>query len=438
MYTQNELIIINILAIAGSVFLFYCLLHAFTELGCNQNRSKLKKYVAFSISFVIAIMGAMSGNNLISMLSFSITSVLLGVYFYNNQKSYVIYYAILCVGVFISDSIATIGFQTVLHYQLISFNRNSYYLIVEMLLIRFMEFITIQILTFLLKRKTRATINHLQLFTSLLFPMFSFIFLYSLIYLLQVYPGVIQRSLFLFNTILLLVLNIYFTYIFGNLLKSNQLKQELEIEKQHSSLQYRYYERVEQQYQESRKVIHDIRNHIQAVDRLVALRDSETISQYTTDMQEMLNQLGMTYFTSVKVLNIILNDKTMTMTSLGIKSDITLRDISLDFMRDIDITTVFSNLLDNAIEAAKDSKEKWIYFHADRTHDFISITLKNSFLTTPKKSNTLFHSTKQNHDGYGLKNVERVLLKYNSDIQYQILDENDAKIFSVSLLLMPT
>lgn len=437
MYTQNEIILINLFALFGSIFLFYNMFHAYKELGCNQNRLKWQKYTAIILSFIIVVTFSASGNSLISMITFAIFMMLLGYLFYNNQKYYQIYYSILCIGVFITDCIVVMGCQMLFLHHIIYFSRNAYYIIFNDIVIRFMEFITIQLITFVLKRKSKGSISGIQLVTSTIFPIFSLVFLYTLIYLIQIYAGPTQIVLLLINTVLLFVLNIYFTNIFGAILKNNQLKQEIELEKQQSALSYRYYERVEQQYQESRKVIHDIRNHIQTIERLLELQETSALYEYTSNIQEMLNKLGMSYFTSVKVLNIILNDKKLKMEKLGIKLDITIRNITLDFMRDIDITTVFSNLLDNAIEAANQSKEKWILFHAENKHDFISITIQNSFLTCPKKDKHMFRSSKPNHSGCGLKNIERVLSNYNSDIQYRVVENENERFFLVSLMLIP-
>ena len=44
--------------------------------------------------------------------------------------------------------------------------------------------------------------------------------------------------------------------------------------------------------------------------------------------------------------------------------------ISLDFLADMDVTTIFANLLDNAIEAGENKKNFWIKIRGEQIQDF--------------------------------------------------------------------
>lgn len=57
-------------------------------------------------------------------------------------------------------------------------------------------------------------------------------------------------------------------------------------------------------------------------------------------------------YTENPILNILLTDKNAVMQEKGIHSDIKIDNVELSYIEPIDITTIFGNLLDNAIEAA--------------------------------------------------------------------------------------
>ncbi len=59
-------------------------------------------------------------------------------------------------------------------------------------------------------------------------------------------------------------------------------------------------------------------------------------------------------------MNILLTDKNAVMQEKGIHSDIKIDNVDLSYIEPIDITTIFGNLLDNAIEAATSDGDKYI------------------------------------------------------------------------------
>ena len=63
-------------------------------------------------------------------------------------------------------------------------------------------------------------------------------------------------------------------------------------------------------------------------------------------------------------MNILLTDKNAVMQEKGIHSDIKIDNVDLSYIEPIDITTIFGNLLDNAIEGTRQlqENERHIFF----------------------------------------------------------------------------
>lgn len=179
-------------------------------------------------------------------------------------------------------------------------------------------------------------------------------------------------------------------------------------------MQYRYYEEMEQKYQESRKVIHDMRNHLLAIEQLQRSGEEERARKYIEDVHQMLNIFGHKYYTDNRLLNIILNDKEKTARREQVAFGAKIGPIELGGMKDSDLTTIFANLLDNAIEAAKESKEKEVRLRVDSVHEFNVIRIENTVSSQQGK--------KEGHMGVGLENVKRVLNKYGGSLQKEIAD----------------
>ena len=84
---------------------------------------------------------------------------------------------------------------------------------------------------------------------------------------------------------------------------------------------------------------------------------------------------------SNQILSIIMSQKIMVAESEDIKVNTEVEDIMFDFISDIDITAIFANLWDNAIEACRkvELSERFINIIIGRVNDFVVINFENVF-----------------------------------------------------------
>lgn len=102
-------------------------------------------------------------------------------------------------------------------------------------------------------------------------------------------------------------------------------------------------------------------------------------------------------------------------------------------IRLFDLTIVIGNLLENAIDAAKDSKEKWMEVSVNFEQGMLFIRIRNSYGNAVQKQGEIYITTKkktQEH-GIGLQNVRKVVDNYKGEMQ--ISDQNN--IFDVKIIL---
>ena len=89
-------------------------------------------------------------------------------------------------------------------------------------------------------------------------------------------------------------------------------------------------------------------------------------------------------------------------------------EVNIDFIDDMDITAIFANLWDNAIEACEEvENNKYIKFYLIRYNDFVLIDVENSYNGVYEKIGNKFKSTKNQHEGIGLSSVSLSVNKYN-------------------------
>lgn len=270
-----------------------------------------------------------------------------------------------------------------------------------------------------------------RIFNFVLIPIFSILNIYLMLY---VSSYAIENKMYLLiicDVVLIFILNIYLFSLLSKVSENAEIKGKLALYDQASDLQYRYYQEMEQKLEDSRKTVHDMKNHLQAMERLYQTGEAEKGRQYGDDLRQLLNSFSQDYYTDNRVLNIVINDKAERGRMSGVPVACALNQIDLSFMKEMDITTIFANLLDNAIEAACEAREPWTKLKADNVRDFIVISVENSMKKSPVLNESWLNSNKEGHQGYGLENVKRALEKYNGHLRI----ETGENTFKVSLFI---
>lgn len=110
-----------------------------------------------------------------------------------------------------------------------------------------------------------------------------------------------------------------------------------------------------------------------------------------------------------------------------------IEDIPFDFIEDYDITGIFTNLWDNAIEASREisQTERLIRIIIGKVEDYIVIDFENNYNGAVRKNENKFQSTKENHSGMGLTIIRNAVEKYCGHMC--VTDDNN--VFKVEILI---
>ncbi len=209
-----------------------------------------------------------------------------------------------------------------------------------------------------------------------------------------------------------LVVNVFFTYVLSQVSEVYKYKYELSLAEKLCETHLSNYMEISQKYEEARTIIHDIKKHIVVADNI----DNEELSsrdEYLSGVYERMDELFCCFHCSNKILSVVLSQKISAAKSKGIYVDLSVEEVPMDFIDDFDITAIFMNLWDNAIEACEKVKErKYISLSISRFNDFILVNMENSYNGVISPKNDLYISTKPNHDGVGLKSVKVAVKRY--------------------------
>ena len=177
---------------------------------------------------------------------------------------------------------------------------------------------------------------------------------------------------------------------------------------------------------------HDMKYHMQKIYAMTENGQREKVLQCITDMQSSLNNPKRHVATGNEDVDTTLNY----LLEKGEKAEVKITckvNISQYFtMENYALNILLGNLLDNAIEAARQSEEKMIDLHMLGEKDMLVVQIKNSYNGKIRKRGKQLLSTKgeQGH-GIGLTNVRNLVESKDGRLKFRY----DEKTFWVEAIL---
>lgn len=233
---------------------------------------------------------------------------------------------------------------------------------------------------------------------------------------------------------LVLATNYVIIYLYDSL--SRLFSEEVENQLLQSEKKYYYNEAklLQHNYMELRRFKHDTINRLCAIAQMLEQKSYTEAKDYTDKLIGNLNNSAVYSQTGVIAVDSIINYKLSDAATYGIEiaSD-TLLPMDLEIDAD-DIIVIISNLLDNAIEAAKVVEDrKYISVYVNYKKGCVLIKIENSYVTDvmEKDGKLLTHKEDKKSHGIGMGNVDAVVKKYDGQKKMVY----DGKNFSVYILL---
>lgn len=220
-------------------------------------------------------------------------------------------------------------------------------------------------------------------------------------------------------SVFLLALNIIIWELYRyNRNKTRELSEaQLSLQKENDLLSY--YRMLINQDEEQRRFIHDIKKHLASIALLNEQGNSEKVASYIGTLTESSILKTSSRICSNDFLNAVLCRYANLCMDQDISFRTDIRKDSVDFMNENDMTSLFCNLLDNAMAAAVSMPEPFIELSAARQEhtSFTVLTVINSCRNDPFGQNTKEPAKTRPGHGYGLKIIHRIVRSYDGEMQ---------------------
>ncbi len=193
--------------------------------------------------------------------------------------------------------------------------------------------------------------------------------------------------------------------------------------------QEEYLKNVEQQYQRTRELWHDLKNHIKILEILAGEERFEELTDYLDSFQRDVERRMIPTKTGCAVVDALLGDKLYQAGKQGTKMSLQLCNLSEMRLQAVDLCVILGNLLDNAIEAcARIPEEGCIRLRLRQEEGFYYLRVVNT-AGEPVKKGQGYISGKRNRDngvghGLGLRSAERLAHQYGGSL---ITDYSDGE-----------
>lgn len=399
----------------------------------KRSSTKAKNFLIISVSYMImcVINIAFNYNVIINLFVFSISHFCFSKFLYKFKIKFSLLYTALfsCLVIITEQSVLDV-ISIILNTapnEIISDNYSYILLIVlsKSTLFLILKVIATIINKFQFNEKVRLTI--------LIYPLALILILFDFVFVSKyANPSNNTRALLAISS-LILIISVISTCILQQR-EAQKEKELLELKafQQEQETNTTYFELLEHQNEELQIFVHDTKKHYRTLYGLAEKPDKlkEYIEGIVTDLEEA-NQIGKT---SNKLLDLIISKYNFICEKKGITFEKNIHQSNLSFINDNDLTSIFNNLFDNAIEAAANSQQKSISFGLNKLGNMLVIDITNACDTPPIVKNHKLISTKNDAGlhGYGFKSICRAVKKYNGDIEWEYKPET--KEFVVSII----
>ena len=201
-------------------------------------------------------------------------------------------------------------------------------------------------------------------------------------------------------------------------------------------VQLEHFKTYQETQRETRRVYHDMKNHISCLHNLILQGRYEETGNYLMELNTQIQNINKELYTGNDIVDAIINEKLSNAVrdQISISIDGKLGYLAVD---PIDLCTIFSNAADNGIEALRGSliSYKVLEIHFKRQGEMQWIMFRNpvkhrnpELLSVTTKGDCINH-------GFGLGNIRMAVEKYKGHMEYRLENEGDLQYFVLEILL---
>ena len=221
--------------------------------------------------------------------------------------------------------------------------------------------------------------------------------------------GLVDLVIYISSGVLAAIFMMIFMYA-KNLLYLREQEQRDKMRIAQLQQQYTYYQDKLKDEERIRSIYHDMKNHLLVLE---GSQGTEVTRQLAQELRSLIADYENYIHPGIYFLDIIIRDKAEKAREKKIDFSAYIDFSRIDFIDPLDVSTLFGNGIDNAIEASEKLPEdqRVILAKAGKVQDFVSILIENN---CADEVHTDGHTTKADNflHGFGISNMKKAAEKY--------------------------
>ncbi len=257
-----------------------------------------------------------------------------------------------------------------------------------------------------------------------IFPICALLTLYVFYTVLSQYEVTIALKILITFAVSFLVVSVFFSYVFF-IKHSNKIQKanKIQIKNENVESEASYYKLLNKQNEDMKKFIHDEKNHLSVIK---SIAQNNEVDRYIESLYKEIDGYSIIGNTQNKFLDLIINKYKHICSEYKIKFDTLINTANLSFISEPDLIALLENILDNAVEAAKNTDTKKIELSINKKNGFDVLVCNNSAVHRPILQGENFVTTKNKSGfhGVGISIIKKVVAKYNGIFEWSYNDLN--------------
>lgn len=246
------------------------------------------------------------------------------------------------------------------------------------------------------------------------------------------FSSAMSRDIFIIRT-LTDFCGICLLYAYHIQVRAMQMRFEMDTLQNIMEMQYKSYQMSQDNIDMVNQKYHDLKHQITL---LKAETETKKSMEYLEQMELEIKSYEAQNKTGNKVLDAVLTVKSMACQGKGIELKCVVEGTLLFFMDDMDVSALFGNMLDNAIESVEklpDERMRLIRLYVVREKQFLRICTENYCTEQIRFKKGMPVTTKKDKrlHGFGMKSIQSTVRKYDGSVMTAL----DSNWFEVKILI---
>jgi len=221
-------------------------------------------------------------------------------------------------------------------------------------------------------------------------------------------------------------LYLFFVISLINSKMASHFKEVGQITQENMDQQLEYFKAYQNSQEEIRHYKHDMKNHFLYLGALSKDNKTEEMKEYINSLSGQWESIPSLPSTGNTVVDALIYGKSFLLEQNHISLTIEGQFTSKLMVEPIDLCTIFTNAIDNAIEAnvkCLDNKPRYLNIVIKRSPNNYLIIFENPIHSSINITDNHIPTDKQDAGhGFGLKNIERALAKYDGSFKVSSMD----------------